>query len=111
MILALSPSPYFTADFDLQIAWYIERAGEHVARRYAESVVQTLGRLCENPGMGARCEFKHPRLTTLRFCQIARPFQKHIIFYRCDDKNLFVERVMYGSRDLPRRLLEPPAAV
>ena len=110
MILALSPSPYFTADFDLQIAWYVERADERVARRYAESVVHTLGRLCDNPGIGARCGFRHPMLSTLRFCPIARPFQKHIIFYRYDDKNLFAERVMHGSRDLPNRLLEPPGA-
>ena len=110
MILALSPSPFFTADFDLQIAWYVERAGEHVARRYAESVVHTLGRLCENSGIGARCDFKHPKLTMLRFCPVARPFQKPIVFYRFDDQNLFAERVMHGSRDLPNRLQEPPAA-
>ena len=69
MNLALGASPYFSADFDGQIAWYM-----------------------------------------LRFCQIARPFQKHVIFYRYDDKSLFAERVMHGTRDLPRRLLEPPAA-
>jgi len=110
MMLALSTSPYFTSDFELQIAWYVEHAGEDVARRYSESVVHTVGRLCGNPGLGARCEFKHPKLNTLRFCQVVRPFQKHLIFYRYDDKNLFAERVMHGSRDLPNRLLEPPAA-
>ena len=110
MNLALRASPYFSADFDGQIAWYVERAGEQVARRYADTVVHTLRRHCENPEIGPRCEFKHPMLQMLRFCQIARPFQKHVIFYRYDDTSLFAERVMHGTRDLPRRLIEPPAA-
>jgi hypothetical protein len=31
-----------------------------------------------------------------------------LIFYRFDDQRLFAERIIHGSRDLPRRLLESP---
>jgi len=108
MSLELQVSPYFSADFDRQIAWYTEHASELIARRYADAVTRSLGTLCENPDFGPRCEFQHAKLQALRFWQVARPFQKHVIFFRHDEQTLFAERLMHGSRDLPRRLLEPP---
>jgi hypothetical protein len=40
--------------------------------------------------------------------RVEAPFHNLLIFYRHDGKVLSVERLMHGSRDLPRRLVEPP---
>jgi hypothetical protein len=44
----------------------------------------------------------------MRSFRLAAPFAVHLIFYRHDAGKLFVERLMHGARDLPRRLLERP---
>ena len=41
-------------------------------------------------------------------CPSAGAFGIHLIFYRCAEKELSIERVMHGARDIPRRILEPP---
>ena len=108
MSLILRVADDFLLDQDGQVAWYLERASEDVARRYLEAIEQTVSQLCRNPGLGAPCQFKHPRLIGMRFCRASRPFQKHVVFYRYDATTVFVERVIHGARDFPRRLLEPP---
>ena len=108
MNLALQASPSFSADSDKQVAWYVEHASEQVARRYTEALARTLDKLRENPDVGSLCKFRHVKLRGLRFCLVARPFHKHIVFYRHDERTLYVERVMHGARNLPRRLVEPP---
>jgi len=37
-------------------------------------------------------------------------FHKHLLFYRVEDEALVLFRVLYGMRDLPRRLLDQPGA-
>ena len=41
---------------------------------------------------------------------VFRPFNKHILFYEVVADELVLRRAMHGHRDLPRRLLEPPAS-
>ena len=108
MSLVLQVADDFLADQDGQVAWYFEHAGEDVAIRYLEAIERTVAQLCRTPGLGAFCQFKHPRLIGMRFCRAGRPFQRHVIFYRHNETTLFAERVIHGARDLPRRLLEPP---
>jgi plasmid stabilization system protein ParE len=38
--------------------------------------------------------------------QVERPFQNILIFYRVTENALQAWRLMHGSRDLPRRLVE-----
>ena len=40
--------------------------------------------------------------------RVLRPFHRFLIFYRYDTSTLFAERLIYGGRDLPRRLRESP---
>ena len=108
MSLVLQVADDFLADHDGQVAWYFEQAGEDVANRYLEAIERTVAQLCRTPAVGALCQFQHPRLNGMRFCRVRRPFQRHVIFYRHNETTLFVERVIHGARDLPRRLLEPP---
>lgn len=39
---------------------------------------------------------------------IGGAFGVHLVFYRCAEKELSIERVMHGARDIPHRILEPP---
>ena len=110
MSVQFRQSANFIRDFDLSYRWYLLEAGETNARRFLESVWQTLEILAEQPGMGKACRFRHPELQGLRSLQIRPPFHAHLIFYRDGGPELSAERLMHGARDLPRRLREPPGA-
>ena len=90
-------------DLASQFGWYIENAGVEVAGRYLRAVDQTIQRLASYPDLGIRRHFQSPELAGIRSFQVARPFDKHLVFYQAGDQ-LSVERVMHGARDLPRRL-------
>ena len=111
MTLALHRSDDFNQDFDLQYRWYLEQAGEAVAEHYLQALLRTLRLLATQPGLGRQRKFRHPALRGMRSFRLASPFEVHLIFYRHDAGQLFVERMMHGARDLPRRLVEPPDAI
>jgi plasmid stabilization system protein ParE len=110
MSVALHRSDYFNEDFDLQYRWYLREAGEALAERYFAAVLASLHFLRQNPGVGRERKFQHEALKGLRSFRVERPFHRHIIFYRSTETELSVERVMHGTRDLPRRLQEPPGS-
>ena len=51
---------------------------------------------------------KHPLLQGLRSFRVEPPFDKLLVFYRSTEQALQAWRLMHGTRDLPRRLVEPP---
>jgi plasmid stabilization system protein ParE len=104
----LHRSNYFGDDFDLQHQWYLKNAGESVAARYLAAVQATLRDLISQPGLGRSRRFRHPALLGLHSFRVQPPFHTHLIFYRHTESELFVERLMHGKRDLPRRLATPP---
>ena len=106
MNLQLQRSDVFIADFEQQARWYLREAGETVARRYLSALDATLSLLCQQPGIGRVRRFRHPLLKGIRSFRVNPPFNLHLIFYRFDATTLYVERVMHGARDLPRRLVE-----
>jgi plasmid stabilization system protein ParE len=67
-----------------------------------------LEKLATHPDLGWRRNFNHPELRNLRCWLIARPFHRHLIFYRHDQHTLDAVRLMHGARDLARRLTQPP---
>ena len=91
----------FLGDFDHQYQWYLVEAGETVARRYLDAVWRALEELAAHPGLGRLRHFRHPALHGLR---------SFLIFYRYNDQELPVERLMSGRRDLAPRLREPPGS-
>jgi toxin ParE1/3/4 len=109
--LKLQRADIFVADFEQQARWYVQEAGEAVARRYLGALEATLRLLCEQPGIGRVRRFRHPLLKGIRSFRVNPPFNLHLIFYRHDAATLYAERVMHGARDLPRRLVERPEAV
>lgn len=94
-------------DIALQHRWYLENADPEVAERYLLAIDQTIQHLAAHPELGLRRHFKSMELAGIRSFQASRPFDKHLVFYQKGEQ-LSIERIMHGSRDLPRRLLEDP---
>lgn len=69
---------------------------------------RTIEGLAQYPGLGRPRHFGHPELRGLRSCLVAKPFHRHLIFYRHDETTLDLVRVMHGARALARRLRQPP---
>src|SRR5262249_31006648 len=110
MKLLLHRADEFNSDFDQQYRWYLKVAGEEVAEGFLHTVESTLKLLLLEPELGRRRKFRNPLLVGLRSFRIGSPFGKLLIFYRHNATELFAEHLMHGSRDLPRRLAEPPGA-
>ena len=108
MILRVARSEWFIGDLEYYAAWYCDQAGWEIAERYLSAVSVTVNRLAEMPGLGSRTRFSNPTLRNLRCFSVERPFEKHLIFYRHDDSALYLERIIHGARDLPRRLTQSP---
>lgn len=101
-------APWFDADLHFRTAWYAEQGGIELAERFVIVVEQTVKNLIQNPGLGRRPYPRDVDLSEMHSVLIGRPFQKHILFYRFNEEALFLERLIHGARDLPRRLRESP---
>jgi len=108
MSLRIYYAPWFDADNQFRVAWYAEKGGVTFAERFVAAVEQTIKQLAENPARG-RCRYpRDPDLAHIFGVRIVRPFQKHLLYYRFNEDTLFLERLIHGARDLPRRLKESP---
>jgi plasmid stabilization system protein ParE len=107
MNLAIQKSPLFHADVTGQFEWYFNEAGEELAWRFFKTVDATLIKLSHQPDLGRVRHFRNPLLHGLRSIQVDPPFNRLLIFYRHPKTEVVAERLMHGSRDLPRRLAEP----
>jgi toxin ParE1/3/4 len=105
MSLAIAQSDYFWADMQRQVDWYRDQAGPQIAIAYVNAVEASLRALAKTPGMGRPRFQRVPALAGIRSWRVQKPYHRHLIFYRFDDKTLFAERVLHGARDLPRRLI------
>ena len=108
MSLSLEQSDYFWADLLKQVDWYREHATSEIAERFVDTVQETLHGLTRTPGMGRPRFADWPELKGIRSFRGQRPFNRLIIFYRHDAERLFAERLIHGTRDLPKRLIELP---
>ncbi len=108
MSRAIQKADWFISDFELQYGWCVHEAGLSIAIAYLHGLNETLELLAVFPELGRVRRFRHPKLRGLRSFRVNPPFHKHLIFYPHDTATLFVERVVHGARDLPRRLTEAP---
>lgn len=108
MSLIIAQSDYFWADLQRQVDWYRDRAGSEIATGYVGAVEATLHQLAKTPGIGRLRFWDWPELAGIRSWRVQKPYHRHLVFYRFDDRTLFAERVIHGARDLPRRLLQSP---
>jgi len=109
MSLEILVSSRAEQDMTLPYRWYLENADAAIAERYLLAVHETILTVAKKPDLGRQRHFAAPELAHIRSIQIQRPFDRHLLFY-WDGSTLRVERLMHGSRDLPRRLLEEPEA-
>ena len=110
MTLPIRQSEDFDDDFDLQFKWYLEKGGPGLAEKYLVAVDSTLRLLAQQPSLGRKRRFLHSDLQGVFSRRVEPPFNVHLIFYRPFPDCLFVERLLHGARDLPRRLRQPPGA-
>jgi toxin ParE1/3/4 len=106
--LVILKSGYFWADINESVDWYREQAGPHIAERSVDSVEESLRALAKTPGLGRKRFEQFAELIGIRSWHVSQPFYKHLVFYRHDDQFLYVERLIHGARDLPRRIRESP---
>ncbi|MGB8915644.1 MAG: type II toxin-antitoxin system RelE/ParE family toxin [Candidatus Sulfotelmatobacter sp.] len=89
------------ADILEQADWYAAQAGRSLARRWEQAVKSAILQATRRPATGALCLFRSKALRDVRRTNITG-FPKHLIFYRFDDDEVFVLRVVHGARDLER---------
>ena len=107
MNLVIEKSPLFHADVTSQVGWYFDEAGDELAWRFFATVDLTLRKLSRQPDLGRLHHFRNPALHGLRSFQVDSPFNRRLIFYRLTKTEEVADRLLHGSRDLPRRLVEP----
>jgi plasmid stabilization system protein ParE len=88
------------ADEDLiEGARWIRAENPQAARRFLDVAFETFGRLAQFPESGPLARFKKQRLTGVRFCVLPPPFNRWIIFYRIDQNEIEIVRVLYGTQN------------
>ena len=91
------------ADILEQADWYAVQAGEVLAKRWEKAVTIAVLRAVSRPAAGAPCAFRSPELQGIRRTTISG-FPKHLLFYRFDEGEIHILRVVHGARDLERLL-------
>jgi toxin ParE1/3/4 len=89
------------ADILEQADWYSAQSGRKLARRWDKAVRSAVSQVVRRPATGALCTFRTENLRAVRRTSIAG-FPKHLLFYKFDDNEVFVLRVVHGARDLER---------
>lgn len=89
---------------------YFEQAADRsLALRWETAVDDAIASLLKLPERGARCRFRSPALTDLRWI-IVPGFPKHLVFYRylAQEETMLIVQVLHGARDLAA-ILTPDA--
>jgi len=89
------------ADILEQADWYTAQSGRTLAMRWEMAVTNAVSGAVRRPAAGSPCTFKSYELREVRRLSIPG-FPKHLLFYRFDDAEVFVLRVVHGARDLER---------
>jgi toxin ParE1/3/4 len=74
------------------------------ATRFVKAAQTAFRRLAIQPEMGRRYQTTHPLLQNLRIWQV-KGFEKYLIFYRVARTSIYIERVLYGGRDIEHELI------
>jgi plasmid stabilization system protein ParE len=84
-----------------QADWYTAQSGLRLVRRWEKAVTSAISHIISRPAAGAPCTFRTPALRDVRRTMISG-FPKHLLFYRFDDNEVLVLRIVHGMRDLER---------
>jgi toxin ParE1/3/4 len=82
-----------------QADWYKQQSGQTLARRWENAVTTAILGILKNPHCGALCSFSAEGLDSIWRMPISK-FPKHLIFYRLENRQILILRVVHGARDL-----------
>lgn len=74
------------------------------APRFVKAAREAFQSLAAHPEMGRQYETTHPLLQNLRIWRV-KGFESYLIFYRAGHASLYIERVLYGGREIERLLV------
>jgi toxin ParE1/3/4 len=78
---------------------YLEaEAGKDIAYRFVDAAQSSFKSLGETPGLGAAVPSRNPALAGLRKWHVAG-FPNHLIFYRPEETNVRIFRVLHAASD------------
>ena len=86
--MSVQKSDKFISDVERQFEWYVVEADWDIAHGYLKAVEATCRLLSQHPLLGKPGGFLHPRLLNWRFIVVSRPFQKHLLFYESDGREV-----------------------
>jgi len=89
------------ADILEQSDWYVAQSGPPLAQRWEKAVTSAISLIVDHPAAGARCSFRALELHDVKRTTV-RGFPRHLLFYRYDEEEIFILRVVHGARDLER---------
>jgi toxin ParE1/3/4 len=69
------------------------------ARRFLDLAFETFGRLAEFPESAPLARLKSRRLVGARFCVFPPPFNRWMIFYRINQSEIEILRIIYGTQN------------
>lgn len=85
------------ADIDEQVAYLFNEAGESTAARF----LRNLGRVWQRLERSPRTGHAFPAAMAHAYRWVPVPgFPKLLVFYRCEQGTVFVDRVLHSSRDI-----------
>jgi|HubBroStandDraft_1064217.scaffolds.fasta_scaffold332357_3 toxin ParE1/3/4 len=74
------------------------------AERFLAAAQKLIAQLSEMPTIGREWESPYVRHAGVRVCPMPSPYRKYLVFYRFNQEELEVIRVIHGARDLERVL-------
>lgn len=88
------------ADADLvDGARWIRADNPQAARRFLNAAFDAFQRLGDFPESGPLARFKSRRLAGVRFGVLPPPFNRWLIFYRIENREVEILRVIYGIQN------------
>lgn len=88
------------ADEDLvEGARWIRADNPLAARRFLDAAIDAFARLGEFPEFGQRARLRNRRLVGVRFSVLPPPFNRWLVFYRTNDGQVEILRVIYGTQN------------
>ncbi len=93
-------------DMVQQWVWYAETAGVEVADRFLEAANSTMELLAAQPESGKLFQARKRSLQGMRWFPISDGFENILLFYFPLEDGVDVVRVVHGSRDLERLVVE-----
>ena len=88
------------AELDLaEITFALRERQSASATKFVKAARTAFRLLATQPEMGRRYQTTHPLLQNLRVWQV-KEFEKYLVFYRAARTSIYIERVLYGGRDI-----------